>query len=168
MGFRPKKILPRGSCVLWPPLLRMGPHFPRSEGAVPPSECDPAGEEGKFKIAAGLARLLESPTGKRYRRNRRNLVSGILQGTTGRAPETGPKTGRSGSKTRALPGTVPVLVIRDRSGVTADAILPKDDHREIKALPKPLLARDAVLCSDGGGKGPIALAAREMGVAIGR
>ena len=60
---------------------------------------------------------------------------------------------------------VPVLVVRDRSGATADAILPKDNHREIEAVLKPLLARDAVLCSDGGGKGPIALAAREMGVA---
>ena len=56
-------------------------------------------------------------------------------------------------------------MIRDRSGATANAILPKDDHREIKAVPKPLLVRDAVLCSDGGGKGPIALAAREIGVA---
>ena len=56
-------------------------------------------------------------------------------------------------------------MIRDRSGATADAILPKDGHRETFAVLKPLLARDAVLCSDGGGKGPIALAAREMGVA---
>ena len=30
---------------------------------------------------------------------------------------------------------------------------------------RPLLAWDAVLCSDGGEKGPIALAARNMGVA---
>ena len=30
---------------------------------------------------------------------------------------------------------------------------------------RPLLARDAVVCSDSGGKGSIALAAREMGVA---
>ena len=54
---------------------------------------------------------------------------------------------------------VPVLVIRDRSGETSDAILPKEDHREIELVLKPLLARDVVLCSDGGGKGPIALAA---------
>jgi hypothetical protein len=56
-------------------------------------------------------------------------------------------------------------VVRDRSGATSDAILSKDNHREIKAVLEPLLARDAVLCSDGGGKGPIAVAAREMGVA---
>ena len=39
-----------------------------------------------------------------------------------------------------------------------------DDHREIEAVLKPLLAPDAVLCSNGGGKGPIDLAAREIGV----
>ena len=59
----------------------------------------------------------------------------------------------------------PVLAIRDRLGATAEAILPKDDHRETLAVLRPLRARDAVLYSDGGGKGPIALAAREMGVA---
>ena len=55
-------------------------------------------------------------------------------------------------------------MVRDRSGATADAILPKDGHRETFAVLKPLLARDAVLCSDGRGKGPIALAARERSV----
>ena len=60
---------------------------------------------------------------------------------------------------------VPVLVVRDRSGATSDATLLKDDHREVEAVLKPLLPRNAVLCSDGGGKGPTAVAAREMGVA---
>ena len=60
---------------------------------------------------------------------------------------------------------VPVLTVRDRSGATSDAILPKDDHQAIEVVLKPLLAPDAVLCTDGGGKGPFALAAREMGLA---
>ena len=60
---------------------------------------------------------------------------------------------------------VPVLVGRARSGATSDAVLPKDDHRETLAVLRPFLARDAVLCSDGGGKGPIALAASNRGVA---
>ncbi len=60
---------------------------------------------------------------------------------------------------------VPLLVVRDRSGSTSDAILPKDDHLAIQAVLKPLLAQDAVLCTDGGGKGPFALAARKMGIA---
>ena len=75
------------------------------------------------------------------------------------------KRGGRGEKRGLSREQVPVLVVRDRSGATSDAILPKDNHREIKAVMGLLLARDAILCSDGGGKGPIALAAREMGVA---
>jgi transposase-like protein len=60
---------------------------------------------------------------------------------------------------------IPVLVIRDRSGATAEAILPADNHREIEAVLDPLVDRDAILCTDGGGKGPLALAARELGIA---
>lgn len=60
---------------------------------------------------------------------------------------------------------VPVLVVRDRSGVTAEAILPADNHQAIGAVLGPLLDRDVILCTDGGGKGPIALAARELGIA---
>ena len=73
--------------------------------------------------------------------------------------------GQLGRLPRPAREQVPVLVVRDHSGTTFDAILPKDNHREIKAVLEPLLARDAVLCSDGGVKGPIAVAAREMGVA---
>jgi len=60
---------------------------------------------------------------------------------------------------------IPVLVVRDRSGATAEAILPADNHREIEAVLGPLVDRDAILCTDGGGKGPLALAARELGLA---
>ena len=52
----------------------------------------------------GLARLFESPAGKRNRRNRRDLVSEILQGATGRVSETGPETGWTGRKAGDLPG----------------------------------------------------------------
>ena len=41
----------------------------------------------------------------------------------------------------------------------------RDDHVAIEAVLTPLLAPDAVLCTDRGGKGPFALAAREMGIA---
>ena len=60
---------------------------------------------------------------------------------------------------------VPVLVVPDRSGATSKAILPKDNHREIERVLSPLLTRDSLLCSEEGGRGPIALAAREIGVA---
>ncbi len=43
-----------------------------------------------------LALLFEGPEGKRDCRNRRNLVPEILQETTGRTSETGPKTGWPG------------------------------------------------------------------------
>ena len=75
------------------------------------------------------------------------------------------KRGGHASKRGLSSEQVPVLVVRDRSGATSDAILTKDDHVAIEAVLKPLLAQDAVLCADGGGKGPFALAAREMGVA---
>ncbi len=113
---------------------------------------------------SGLARLFEGSEGKRHRRKRRDLVSEILQGATGRNSETGPKTGRRAARRGLFREQVPVLVVRDRSGATSDAI-PKDNHREIEAVLGPLLARDAVLCSDGGGKGPIAVATRKRSVA---
>ncbi|EAY56993.1 MAG: probable transposase [Leptospirillum rubarum] len=75
------------------------------------------------------------------------------------------KRGGHASKRGLSSEQVPVLVVRDRSGATSDAILPKDDHVAIEAVLTPLLARDAVLCTDGGGRGPFALAAREMGMA---
>lgn len=51
---------------------------------------------------------------------------------------------------RGLSGEqVPVLVARDRAGSTADFILDADDSDHIVAVLKPLLARDAIFCSDG-------------------
>ncbi len=87
------------------------------------------------------------------------------KGQRGGLPRRARKRGGRAAKRGLSREQVPVLVVRDRSGATSDAILPKDDHWEIEAVLRPLLARDAVLCSDGGGKGPIALAARDMGVA---
>jgi transposase-like protein len=57
---------------------------------------------------------------------------------------------------------VPVLVSRDRAGNTANAILPADDKAAIVAALKPILATDAILCTDG--SATLASAAREMGV----
>ena len=44
---------------------------------------------------------------------------------------------------------VPVLVVRDRSGATADFILEKLDAAHVRKVLKPLLDSDAVLCTDG-------------------
>ena len=58
-----------------------------------------------------------------------------------------------------------VLVVRDRSGATAEAILPADNHQAIEAVLGPLVDRDAILVTYGGGTGTLALAARELGIA---
>lgn len=45
---------------------------------------------------------------------------------------------------------IPVLVCRDRAGNTADFVLEKADKDHISAVLKPILATDAILCTDGG------------------
>ena len=57
---------------------------------------------------------------------------------------------------------VPVLVARDRSGGTANFILPADDKVSVVAALKPILAADTILCTDGSGM--LAAAAKEMGI----
>ena len=44
---------------------------------------------------------------------------------------------------------IPVLVVRDRSTATTDAVLPQADTAAIRAVLGPVLDPDAVLCSDG-------------------
>ena len=88
----------------------------------------------------------------------------FYKGQRGGLPRRARKRGGRAAKRGLSREQVPVLVVRDRPGATSDAILLKDDHREIAAVLRPLMARDAILCSDGGGKGPITLAARDRGV----
>jgi transposase-like protein len=56
----------------------------------------------------------------------------------------------------------PVLVVRDRSGATADFILERADKGHTVAALAPVLAPDAVLCTDCGGA--LGAAARHLGV----
>lgn len=44
---------------------------------------------------------------------------------------------------------IPVLVARDRSGATAGTVLTQVTAKSVAAILSPLLARDAILCSDG-------------------
>lgn len=44
---------------------------------------------------------------------------------------------------------VPVMVVRDREGHTADVKLEKLDAEHVRAALLPLIDREAVLCSDG-------------------
>lgn len=57
---------------------------------------------------------------------------------------------------------IPVLVARDRSGVTTDFVLTDTRKAALMALLKPLLPADAVVCSDGAGS--ISYAAKELGL----
>lgn len=56
----------------------------------------------------------------------------------------------------------PVLVVRDRSGATTDFILARADKAHTVAALAPVLAADAVLCTDSGGA--LGAAARHIGV----
>ena len=57
---------------------------------------------------------------------------------------------------------IPVLVVRDRSGHTADFVLPHLDGQHVTAALRPLIDSDAVLCSDSAGV--YAVFARETGI----
>nr|WP_242463330.1 IS1595 family transposase [Rhodocyclus tenuis] len=72
---------------------------------------------------------------------------------------------RRGDKasTRGLaPDLVPVLVARDRSGQTANLILPSTRAADMASALRPLLPSDTVLCTDG--SSALAAAARALGV----
>lgn len=69
------------------------------------------------------------------------------RGTLLRAPrKRGGKAGKCGLSSEQ----VPVLVARDRSGATIDAVLPKLDIASVVAALGHVVARGSVLCCDGG------------------
>lgn len=63
-----------------------------------------------------------------------------------RAPR---KRGSKASKRGLSDEQIPVLICRDRTGNTTDFILEKDDRTHIFEVLKPILASDAILCTDG-------------------
>jgi len=76
-----------------------------------------------------------------------------------RAPR---KRGGKAAKRGLSDEQIPVLICRDRAGGTADFVLARADKEHIGAVLKPLLAADAILCTDG--SRALGAAAREMGV----
>jgi transposase-like protein len=68
------------------------------------------------------------------------------RGDLGREPR---KRGGKASQRGLSTEQVPVLVARDRSGVTLDCILTGKDSESLTAALKPFIAKDVVLCSDG-------------------
>jgi transposase-like protein len=76
-----------------------------------------------------------------------------------RAPR---KRGGKASKPGMSDEQIPVLICRDRTGNTADFVLEQADKAHLGAVLKPLLASDAILCTDG--SKALAAVAREMGI----
>jgi len=70
--------------------------------------------------------------------------------------------GGSGAKRGLSDEQEPVLVARDRSGATADFILQRAGKAQTIAVLEPVLAHDAVLCTDCSGS--LGAAARHLGV----
>jgi transposase-like protein len=64
-----------------------------------------------------------------------------------------PRAARKRGSKAAKPGLsdeqIPVLICRDRAGSTTDFILEKDDRQHLVEALKPILASDAILCTDG-------------------
>jgi transposase-like protein len=72
------------------------------------------------------------------------------------------KRGGKAAKRGLSQEQVPVLVARDRAGVTMDCVLKTMDMRALSAALKPFVGKDVVLCTDG--SKALAGAARELGV----
>lgn len=72
------------------------------------------------------------------------------------------KRGGKASKRGLSNEQVPVLVARDRAGVTMDCVLKAMDITSLSAALKPFVCKDVVLCTDG--SKALAGAARELGV----
>lgn len=114
-------------------------------------------------------RFLELPNTQRA-----TLLSGIaeadetvflesLKGKKRGLPRAPRKRGGKASKRGLSDEQIPVLICRDRAGGTADFVLERADKEHIGAVLKPLLAADAILCTDGGRA--LGAVAREMGIA---
>jgi transposase-like protein len=71
---------------------------------------------------------------------------------TGRAPR---KRGGKAKKPGLSDEQVPVLIVRDRSRATTDQILPDLKYKTISDVLAPVVAKDAMLVSDGNGGGAI-------------
>jgi transposase-like protein len=83
---------------------------------------------------------------------------------TGGLPRKPRKRGGKAHKRGTSAEQIPVLITRDREGRTADYILPAADKKHIGDILKPLMAEDAILCTDGGGHGVFAAVAKEHGL----
>lgn len=66
-----------------------------------------------------------------------------------RLPRPSRKRGGVGATRGTGPDQIPVMVVRDRAGHTADFQLEKLDARHVREALTPLIDRESVLCTDG-------------------
>lgn len=66
-----------------------------------------------------------------------------------RLPRAPRKRGGKAKKRGLSAEQIPVLVVRDRYGATTDSVLKKVTEETVGAVLKPVLAEDALLCTDG-------------------
>lgn len=68
----------------------------------------------------------------------------------GEMPSRAPrKRGGVASKRGLSAEQIPVLVVLDRHGTTTDAVLPAINKETVKAVLKPIMSKDTLLCTDG-------------------
>ncbi len=77
-------------------------------------------------------------------------------------PRLGRKRGGKAKKRGLSTEQIPVLVGRDRAGATVDSVLKAGDAVHVAAALKPVMSRDAILCTDG--SRVLAAAAKSLGV----
>jgi transposase-like protein len=73
-----------------------------------------------------------------------------FKGKRGDLPRAARKRGGKASKPGLSAEQIPVIVARDRTGATIDAVLPRLDAASITAAMGQVIARSAALCCDGG------------------
>ena len=88
----------------------------------------------------------------------RDLRPGEPEGCA-RAGTQGTAAGRQGEERGLSREQVPVLMAADRSGTTVSAVLPRVDAAALTAALDPVVAKDALLVSDGGASYPPCAAA---------
>ena len=73
-----------------------------------------------------------------------------FKGKRGDLPRASRKRGGKGAKRGLSPEQIPVIVARDRTGATIDAVLPRLDAASITAALGQVITQPAELCCDGG------------------
>lgn len=104
----------------------------------------------KSPLLAGIAEADETVFLQSFKGKRKGL------------PRDPRKRGGKAAKRGLSEEQIPVLICRDRTGATTDFVLEKADSAHIGAVLKPVIAQDAMLCTDGGKA--LCAVAKEMGI----